>query len=152
MSARFATEDHSALAQAARTFCEDVLGPSARADDEAERFRVEHIRALGEQGFCGIPTPEASGGLGLGSLEYCLGLEEIARVSASYAVGVAVSGLLQVILDAMGTPQQREQWLPGLAAGELIGGFALSESGSGSDAAALRSKAERDGGDYVLNG
>lgn len=146
------TDEQQELAEAAYGFCLDTLGPTAREDDEAERFRPEFVRAMGEQGLCGIPTPEAYGGLGLGYVEYCLVLEQIARVSSSYAVTVAVTGLPQVILTQFGTEEQKQQWLPGLASGELLGAFALSEPGSGSDAASLKTTARRDGDTYVLDG
>jgi len=146
------TDDQQALAEVAYAFSHDLLGATAREDDEAERFRKEYIQAMGEQGLCGIPTPEAYGGLGLGYLEYCMVLEQIARVSASYAVSVAVTGLPQVILNLFGTDAQKDRWLPGLAAGELLGAFALSEPGSGSDAGSLKTTARRDGDDYVLDG
>ncbi|MEZ4319091.1 MAG: acyl-CoA dehydrogenase family protein [Myxococcota bacterium] len=147
-----ANEEQAALAEAAREFCQGTLTESLKEDDESERFRPELIRAMGEMGLCGIPTPEAYGGLGLGYYEYCLVLEEIAKVSASYAVSVAVTGLPQVILNLFGSDAQKERWLPGLAAGELLGAFALSEPESGSDAASLKTTAVRDGDDYVLNG
>jgi len=146
------TEDQAALAEAAREFCTGTLTETLKADDETETFRPELIRAMGEMGLCGIPTPEAYGGLGLGYYEYCLVLEEIARVSGSYAVSVAVTGLPQVILNTYGTEEQKQRWLPGLAAGELLGAFALSEPGSGSDAASLKTTAVRDGDEYVLTG
>lgn len=146
------TEDQQALAEAVRTFCADLLGPTLEHDDEAERFRKDFIHAMGEQGFCGVPTPEEHGGLGLGYLDYAIVLEEIARISSSYAVSVAVTGLPQVILSQFGTPEQQGRWLPGLAAGEYLGGFALSEPESGSDAGSLKTTAVRDGSDYVLNG
>ncbi|MFK7928810.1 MAG: acyl-CoA dehydrogenase family protein [Myxococcota bacterium] len=146
------TEDQQALAEAARTFCTDLLSETLEEDDEAERFRKEFMVSLGEQGLCGIPTPEQHGGLGLGYLDYSIVLEEIAKVSASYAVSVAVTGLPQVILTQFGTPEQQAEWLPGLAAGELLGGFALSEPESGSDAGSLLTSAVRDGDDYIING
>jgi alkylation response protein AidB-like acyl-CoA dehydrogenase len=144
--------EQQALAEAARDFCRATLGPTVKEDDEAERFRKEYVRAMGEQGLCGVPTPEKYGGLGLGYLEYCVVLEEIARVSASYAVTVAVTGLPQVILNRFGSDAQKQQWLPGLASGELLGAFALSEPDSGSDAASLKTAAVRDGGQYRLTG
>ncbi|MEQ1504188.1 MAG: acyl-CoA dehydrogenase family protein [Myxococcota bacterium] len=144
--------EQQALAEAAREFCRATLGPTAMADDEAELFRKDYVRAMGEQGLCGIPTPTEYGGLGLGYLEYCIVLEEIARVSASYAVSVAVTGLPQVILNRFGTEDQKRRWLPGLAAGELLGAFALSEPDSGSDAASLKTVAVRDGSGYRLTG
>lgn len=146
------TDDQQALAEAVRAFCQDRIAPTAEEDDEAERFRKELMQEMGEQGFCGVPAPEAHGGLGLGYLDYCVILEEIARVSASYAVSVAVTGLPQMILARFGTDEQKDRWLPGLAAGELLGGFALSEPESGSDAGSMKSTAVRDGDDYVLNG
>ena len=146
------TDEQQALAEAAREFCRGTLGPTAKEDDEREHFRKEYIHALGEHGLCGIPTPEAHGGLGLGYFEYSLVLEEIAKVSASYAVSVAVTGLPQIILALYGSEAQKEAWLPGLAAGELLGGFALSEPESGSDAASLKSTAVRTDAGYRLNG
>jgi alkylation response protein AidB-like acyl-CoA dehydrogenase len=146
------TEEQVALADAAREFCRATLGPTVKADDEAEHFRKDLMRALGEQGLCGVPTAEAYGGLGLGYLEYCIVLEEIARVSASYAVSVAVTGLPQVILTKFGTDAQRQRWLPGLASGELLGAFALSEPESGSDAASLKTTAVLRADGYHLTG
>ncbi len=146
------SEDQQALIDAARAAAEAILGPTVREDDEAERFRRDAFRRLGEAGLCGIPTAEAWGGLGLGYLEYAMVLEEVAAVSAAYGVALAVSGLPQVILARYGTDAQRERWIPGLAAGELLGGFALSESGSGSDAASLKTTARRVGDEWVLNG
>src|SRR5690349_13538429 len=137
-----ATEDQEALASAVRDFCRARIAPHLEADDEAERFRKELVAEMGEQGFCGIPTPAEHGGLGLGYLDYAIVLEEIAKVSASYAVTVAVTGLPQVILVKFGNDEQRARFLPGLASGQLLGAFALSEPGSGSDAASLRTTAE----------
>jgi butyryl-CoA dehydrogenase len=146
------TEEQVALADAVREFCEATLAPTAKADDEAEVFRKEYVRAMGEQGFCGVATSADWGGLGLGYQEYAVVLEEIARVSASYAVTVAVTGLPQIILTKFGNDEQRKRWLPGLASGVLLGAFALSEPGSGSDAASLRTMARLEGDRYVLNG
>jgi alkylation response protein AidB-like acyl-CoA dehydrogenase len=146
------SEEQAALAEAVADFCRGLIGPTLKADDEAELFRKDFIHAMGEQGFCGVPTPEAYGGLGLGYLDYCHVLEEIAKVSASYAVSVAVTGLPQVILNQFGDDAQRARWLPGLASGQLLGAFALSEPEAGSDAASLKTTAARDGDDYVLTG
>lgn len=146
------TEEREALAEAVREFCNDTLAPHLEEDDENEHFRKEFIQTMGEQGFCGVPAPEEFGGLGLGYSDYAVVLEEIAKVSASYAVSVAVTGLPQMILAKFGTEEQKSAWLPGLAAGEFLGGFALSEPESGSDAGSLKTTAVRDGSDYVLNG
>lgn len=146
------TEEQHALREGAAEAAQAILAATVEEDDESETFRREHFTKLGEAGMCGIPTPEAFGGLGMGYTEYAIVLEEIARVSSSYAVTVAVNGLPQVILAEFGTPEQKERWMPGLAAGELLGAFALSEPGSGSDAASLKTTAVRDGDHYVLNG
>lgn len=145
-------EEQQALADAVREFCEATLGPTLKQDDEAEHFRKDLITAMGEQGFCGVATAEDQGGLGLGYTEYAVVLEEIARVSASYGVSVAVTGLPQIILAKFGNDDQRARFLPGLASGQLLGAFALSEPGSGSDAASLRTTAQLVGDRYVLNG
>ncbi|HMV68435.1 MAG TPA: acyl-CoA dehydrogenase family protein [Myxococcota bacterium] len=146
------SEVQAQLAEAVGQFCRDAIAPHAEEDDEHERFRPELMRAMGEQGLCGVATAEAWGGLGLGYLEYCTVLEEIAKVSPSYAVSVAVTGLPQIILSLFGDDAQRRRWLPGLASGQLLGAFALSEPGSGSDAASLRTTATRKGDRYVLEG
>ena len=146
------TEDQQDLKDAAAQAAKAILGGTLKEDDEAERFRPEYIRALGEAGLCGVQTPEEYGGLGLGYHEYAIVLEEIAKVSASYGVAVAVTGLPQVILSQYGTEEQRQRWMPGLAEGELLGAFALSEPEAGSDAGSLLATARRDGDTYVLNG
>ncbi|MFM2244487.1 MAG: hypothetical protein RL071_561 [Pseudomonadota bacterium] len=146
------TEDQRSLIETVSEAARRVLGGTLKEDDEAERFRKEYIAELGAVGLCGVTTPERLGGLGLGVVEYALVLEEIAKVSASYAVSVAVTGLPQAILRDFGRPDQQEAWLPGLASGALLGAFALSEPDSGSDAAAMLSTARREGDGWVLNG
>ncbi len=146
------TPEQQQLADLARDFCRATLGPTLKEDDEKELFRRDLFDALGAQGLCGMPTPEAYGGMGLGYLDYVVVLEEIAKVSASYAVSVAVTGLPQVILSKFGSDRQKEAWLPKLATGEALGAFALSEPESGSDAASLKTTARRHGDEYVLNG
>ncbi len=146
------TDEQEALREAAANAARELIAPTVKADDEAEAFRPEIFAGLGEMGLCGIPTAEQHDGLGLGYLEYCIALEEIAKVSASYAVCVAVNGLPQIILSKMGTQAQQERWLPGLAAGDLLGAFALSEPDSGSDAASLTTTAVRKDDRWVLNG
>lgn len=146
------SEDQQALVQAARAAALSELAPTVKEDDEHERFRKDLFQRIGAAGLCGVPTAEAYGGLGLGYVDYALVIEEIAKVAPSYAVSVAVSGLPQVILAQFGNDAQRERWMPGLAAGELLGAFALSEPGSGSDAASLRTTAVREGDTYRLNG
>jgi len=145
-------ETQQALQDSVRRFARERIAPTVAEDDEAGVFRKDLFREMGALGFTALPTPEEYGGLGLGYVEYALVLEEIARVSPAYAVTVAVNGLPQIILVQFGNDDQRERYLPRLAAAEILGGFALSEPSCGSDAAALKTTAVRDGDDYVLNG
>ena len=146
------SDEQIALKEAAAEASASILGASLKEDDEAERFSKDFFRQLGEAGLCGIQTKEKWGGLGCGYLEYSLVIEEIARVSASYAVCVAVNGLPQVILSRYGSDEQRSAYIPALAMGEALGAFALSEPGSGSDASAMKATAVRKGDNYILNG
>ena len=99
------TEEQQALKEAAREAAEQILGPTLKADDESETFRKDLMQALGEMGLCGVPTAEASGGLGLGYLDYAIVLEQIASVSASYAVSVAVTGSGEFVTAERGQPR-----------------------------------------------
>ena len=145
-------EDQRDLIECAKEAAEEFLGSTAREDDEEELFRPDYMKALGEVGLCGVQTSAEYDGMGLGYFEYSLVLEEISKVSASYGVSVAVTGLPQVILSQFGTDEQKAEWMPGLARGELLGAFALSEPGSGSDAGSLRTTAVLTGDKYILNG
>lgn len=146
------SEEQQALSDAARQAAESILAPTVKEDDEKELFRKDLFLALGAAGLCGVQTAEQYGGLGLGYVEYALVLEQIAKISPSYAVSIAVTGLPQVILAKFGNEAQKLAHMPGLAAGTTLGGFALSEPSSGSDAGSLRTTAVRDGDAYVLNG
>lgn len=148
----FETEAQVEIRNLARKFSRDRIAPLVEHDEETETFRREIIRGLGELGLTGIPTSEHCGGAGLGYQEYIAAIEEIAASSGAYAVSIAVSGLPQVILDTFGTAAQKEKYIPKLASGEWIGSFVLSEAGSGSDAASLRTAAELKGDHYLLNG
>ncbi len=135
-----------------RKFVENEIRPIVEKDEEDETFRPEIIRKLGQLGLTGVPLPEEYEGSGLGYSEYVVVIEELARVSASYAVSVAVTGLAQMIIASGGSEELKKKYLPPMARGEMIGGFALSEASSGSDAAALRTTAKKDGDSYLLNG
>jgi len=146
------SEELLELQAAAKEAAEQILAKSARSADEDEHFDKQLFHQLGQAGLCGIPTSEELGGLGLGYLEYAVAIEEIAKVSASYAVTVAVNGLPQIILAQFGTVEQQVKYTEKLALGEWLGAFALSEANSGSDAGSLKTKAVRDGDQWVLNG
>src|SRR6185437_14482246 len=92
------------------------------------------------------------GGAGLGYQDYAVVIEEIAAVNAAYAISVAVTGLTQIILNLFGNEAQKKKYIPKLASGQAIGGFALSEPSSGSDAGSQRTTARREGDHYIING
>ena len=140
------------LRELTRKYALQHMQPSIEEDEKNQTFRPEWIQGLGQLGLTGVPLPEAYGGAGLGYSDYVIVLQELAAVSASYAISVAVTGLVQVILSQFGTPEQKEKWIRPLAEGRAIGSFSLSEVGSGSDAANLRTVAKSDGTDYVLQG
>jgi len=133
-------------------YCAKEIEPHMEHDDEAGLFRKEIFTGLGQYGITGMTLPEEYGGANLTYSDYSLALEEIAKFSVPYAVTVSVSGMVQNILHQFGTKEQKEKYLPALTSGEEIGAFALSESHSGSDAAALKTTAKKVDGGYLLNG
>jgi alkylation response protein AidB-like acyl-CoA dehydrogenase len=147
-----ATPIQQELRELTRKFARKTIAATVEQDEQDGTFRPETIRELGSLGLTGIPVPEAYGGAGMGYQDYIVTIEELARVSAAYAISVAVTGLPQVILSIFGNEAQKQKHIPRLAAGEAVGAFSLSEASSGSDAASLRTTARREGEHYVLNG
>lgn len=133
-------------------FCSQKIEPFAEADDHASKFRIEVFNQIGELGLAGITTPDSFGGAGLKYSDLCCVLEELAKYSVSYAVTVSVSSMVQAILNEFGNNVQKQKYLPKLASGEVIGAFCLSESHSGSDAAALKTTAKKTDKGFLLNG
>ena len=148
------TEDQLAIRDMAREFARGEVAPGAAARDVSHEFPTELIAQLGELGLLGVMTPEAYGGVGLDVFSYVLALEEICYADAGVGVIMSVqNSLVQTPILAFGTEEQKQKYLPGLAAGEQIGCYALTEPEAGSDAGAQRTKVTRDGeGHYVLNG
>jgi hypothetical protein len=147
------TAEQLEIQSLAREFAQKEIAPHAEAWDAARAIPDDVFSAMAELGFLGMLTPERFGGLALDVPTYLLVLEEIARADASVALTVAIhNGPVPSLLLAHGNEAQKERWLPRLAAGELIGAFALSESEAGSDAASLAATATRDGDGWVLNG
>lgn len=146
------TEIQDELRNLTRRFAHKTLAPHVEIDEEEHRFRPEWIEQMGELGLTGIPTPEVYGGAGLGYSDYITVIEELAAVSAAYAISVSVTGLPQVILNQCGSEDQKKKYIPPLATGKAIGAFCLTEASSGSDAGSLRTTARRVGDHYVLNG
>ncbi|MBC7539114.1 MAG: acyl-CoA dehydrogenase family protein [Bacteriovorax sp.] len=128
------------------------IEPHMEHDDETETFRMEIFQELGALGFTGMTLPEEFGGMGLSYEDFSIALSEIAKSSVSYAVTISVSCMVQAIINEFGDLNQKKKYLPALTAGTEIGAFCLSESGAGSDAAALATTAKKTKGGYILNG
>jgi short-chain 2-methylacyl-CoA dehydrogenase len=136
-----------------REFATQEIAPGAGERDEREELPLDIVKKLGELGICGVPLPEEYGGLGADAITWALVIEELGRADSSVAVTVSVaSGLAGGMVSRYGTHEQRQRWLPPIAAGEMLAGFGLTEPGSGSDAAALRTKARLEDGEWVIDG
>jgi alkylation response protein AidB-like acyl-CoA dehydrogenase len=147
------TEEQQALRQTVREFARAEIAPLAGELDRSPRFPWETLRKMGELGLLGVTTPEEYGGAGLDTVTYAVLLEEVAAADASHATIMSVTnGLPQSLLLSHGTEEQRRRYLPRLASGEWIGAFCLSEPHAGSDAVAMRTRAERVEGGYLLTG
>src|SRR5881296_449444 len=147
------TEEQELAQRSARDFATEKVLPRAAEIDEHGKIPLEILREMGALGFMGTYVPERYGGPGLDAVSYALILEEINRACAS--TGVVLCSHMSLAVDPIlhyGTDSQKEKYLPKLARGEWIGCFALSEPASGSDAAAMRTTARRDGDSWILNG
>jgi alkylation response protein AidB-like acyl-CoA dehydrogenase len=146
-------EQHRILQQTLRDFFEREARPHARRWDEEERFPHEIVPKLAEMGLLGIRIPEEYGGAGMGTTEYAIAVQEAARVDGSLALTLAShNGLGTGHILTFGTEEQKQKYLPRAASGEWLAAWALTEPGSGSDAAGLATTAERDGDHWVING
>src|SRR5919106_6922434 len=147
------TPEQQLVRATAREFCERELVPNARAWDEAEELPRELVPQLAEAGFLAASLPEEVGGGALDAISYCLLCEELGRADSSVRGIVSVSnGLFGKTVARWGTEAQQASLLPALASGEQLGCYALTEPGCGSDAAALATRAERDGDEWTLTG
>ncbi len=147
------SEDQLAVQKTAREFAQSEVLPKAAEIDREHRHPEELVRRMAELGFLGMAVPEPYGGAGLDHVSYALAMEEIARACASTAVIMSVNNSL--VCDPLyrfGTEAQKQAWLAPLAAGKLLGCFALSEPEAGSDAAAQKTTAVPDKGGWILQG
>lgn len=147
------TEEQEMLRKMVRDFAEKEVKPTAAERDEEERFDRGIFDKLGELGLTGIPWPEEYGGIEADYVSYCIAVEELSRVCAS--TGVTLSAHLSLAswpIYKYGNEDQKQNFLQRLATGEALGAYALSEPGAGSDVAAMKMTAKRDGEDYILNG
>jgi alkylation response protein AidB-like acyl-CoA dehydrogenase len=141
------------LRDMARDFAERELAPRAARHDREEALDPRVLELMTELGLWGLTVSQEFGGAGLGNLALSIVLEEINRGCASTGVTLSVhNSLVAAPIQKWGTPEQKREWLPRFATGEVLGAYALTEPGSGSDAAALQTRAVRDGGDWVLDG
>ncbi|MGV9615625.1 acyl-CoA dehydrogenase family protein [Nocardia xishanensis] len=145
-------EDERAIRETARQFADEFLAPNALEWDEQKHFPVDVLRKAGPLGLGGIYVREDVGGSGLRRLDAVRIFEQLATGCPAVAAYISIHNMAAWMIDAYGTGEQRNRWLPGLTSMELLGSYALTEPGVGSDAAALSTKAVRDGEDYILNG
>jgi len=139
------SDEERLLQRTARDFAERELAPGAIERDEAERYDRSLFAAMGSLGLTAAPFPESVGGAGFSYLAWTLVMEELGAVDMAMAVSLSVHILSQYPVVAWGTDEQRARWLPAMQSGEALGAFALTEPHAGSDAAALRTRAERIG-------
>jgi acyl-CoA dehydrogenase len=146
------TEDQLAIQEAARRFTADAITPHAADWDETGHFPRDVLSAAGEMGFGAIYVSEESGGIGLGRLEAALVIEAMAYGCPATSAYISIHNMTTWMVDRFGDEDVKARYLPALVGMESLASYCLTEPGSGSDAAALRTSARRDGDDYVVNG
>ena len=145
--------EHEELRKTVEQFARETVAPVIGDFYERDAFPYDIVAAMGRMGLFGLPFPEEYGGMGGDYLALALALEELARVDSSVAITLEAGvGLGMMPIDRFGTKAQKQQWLPALCAGQMLGAFGLTEPGSGSDAGALRTVARLDGDQWVING
>ncbi|MCJ2011170.1 acyl-CoA dehydrogenase family protein [Methylobacterium sp. J-076] len=145
-------EDQSAIHDMAAAFAADHIAPHALAWDETKTFPIDTLRAAAGLGMAGIYVREESGGTGLGRIEAALIFEALAQGCPTVAAFLSIHNMCAWMIDAYGSDAQRARFLPAMTTMDAIASYCLTEPGSGSDAAALCTRAERDGDHYVLTG
>src|SRR5216117_1657619 len=146
------TDEQGQMRDLVRVIARERIAPLAARVDETETYPADQLAWLGEQGLMGLYIPEAYGGSAMGTLAFCLAVEEIAWACASTAVIYLVQYAGGWPIVAAGSEEQKRRYLPRLASGEMTAAFSLSEPGAGSDAASISTKAVRRGDRYILNG
>ncbi len=146
------SEDQAAIRDMARDFAAEKLAPHALEWDETKRFPIPTLREAAALGMGGVYIRDDVGGSGLGRLDATLIFEALATGCPTIAAYISIHNMCAWMIDAYGSDEQRRKWLPALCSMETLASYCLTEPGAGSDAAALRTRAERDGDDYVLTG
>jgi short-chain 2-methylacyl-CoA dehydrogenase len=145
--------EHEALRATVERFARTEVAPVIGEFYERSEFPYEIVAGMGKMGLFGLPFPEEYGGMGGDYLALCLALEELARVDSSVAITLEAGvGLGAMPIYRFGNEAQKQQWLPHLCAGTMLGAFGLTEPGGGSDAGATRTSARLEGGTWVING
>jgi len=152
MNVQLYTPGQVELRNRARELAENVIRPVAAKYDVAQEYPWEVQEAIKEAGLSGVWIPEEYGGYGGGGLDLCLVVEEFSRACGGMGVGYAVNALGSFPILVGGTDEQKQKWLPDIAAGDKLIAFGLSEKDAGSDAGSMTTRAERDGDTYVING
>ena len=146
------TEEQALLRDAVRTLADERVGPRAAEIDRSGEFPQDLRELLAQQDILALPFPAEYGGLGGDLLSLCVAIEQLSRACATTGLILAVQELGSLPLLHAGSPEQKQRWIPDLAAGQKLIAFALTEAEAGSDVAAIRTTAARDGDDYVLTG
>ncbi|MDX6634561.1 MAG: short-chain 2-methylacyl-CoA dehydrogenase [Solirubrobacterales bacterium] len=146
-------DEHRLIQRTVREFATQEVAPVAEELDREKRFPYEIVAKLGELGLMGIPFPQEYGGGGGDSLAYALAVEELTRVDSSVAITLcAHTSLGTQPVYLFGSQEQKEEWMPRLCSGEILGAFGLTEPEAGSDAGNVRTKARLDGNEWVIDG
>ncbi|OXR45203.1 Acyl-CoA dehydrogenase [Nocardia cerradoensis] len=145
-------EDEQAIVDTARGFADELLAPNALEWDEHKHFPIDVLRKAGSLGMGGIYVGEDVGGSGLRRVDAVRIFEQLATGCPAIAAYISIHNMAAWMIDSYGTEAQRNRWLPGLTSMDLLASYALTEPGVGSDAAALSTRAVRDGDDYLLTG
>lgn len=147
------SEEHEMLRKTIREFALNEVAPTAAERDEEERFDMGIFEKMAELGLTGIPWDEKYGGIGFDYVAYCIAVEELSRVCASTGVTLSAhTSLAGWPLYKFGTEEQKQKFLRPMAEGKVIGGYGLTEPGSGSDAGGMKTNARKVDGGYILNG
>src|SRR5579875_851940 len=145
-------DEQQEMRDVVRKFAQNEIAPHADSWDDEHHFPREIFKPLAELGLAGLLIPEEYGGLNLSRLMGAIIYEELAQADSSTSTWLSVHNMVAGLINRFGNDEQRQRWLPGMASGDLLGAFSLSEAHAGSDAANLRTSARREGDHYIVNG
>src|SRR3989337_3188553 len=148
----FLTEEQTMIRDLARQIAEEKVVPIRRELDEKEEFPWEIMEVMAQSDLFGLFIHEEYGGLGKGCLELCIAIEELSRACLGVSTTYAANALGTYPILLFGSEEQKEKYLPDIAAGERLVAFAITEANAGSDAAGIQTTARLDGNEYILNG